>query len=612
MESETHPFAYSTPARHVLPETHFSELSRGGGSADVIRGLWGGQISRRLILLRALYDAAVHKPSLLGPLPSVDVAWQALERAQESNPDAVGMLIAHPQVGSWLAYALRRMRGGTHSNAPLYADFGQIHAFALAAAALAGQSMTTRVPLRDGRVMVPCFGMASFVDCDPWEAVDAGVTDGRIWLRHRDRVIEVPEAPGADADGWWALRKVTVGANPSLSVWLDDLDPMRDLADPVSPVRLSEVDFQRWADLLREAWPILSKGQPELAEALAVGVTSLVPLPIGDGWDTRSASTGDAFGAILCSPPPDAVTLAVSLAHEFMHIKLGGLMHLLPMIKHDTSPILYAPWRDDPRPLGGLTQGVYAFVGIAAFWRQHRHHVSGIEQKLANFEYCYARTQAHVGLANARSAEGLTPNGVAFLEGLAAEVDSWSEDSVPEEIAALARLVALGHQVGWRIRHCQPSDEDIKALVAVWDSRSADSIQIGPSTVLPDPKMHHWSQGHLGLARRRILSPDRCLEALSESWGAALTHADLALFSGDAGTAGKWFAEQITEDPERADAWTGLGLALDADRSQGAGHRAMTERPEVVQAVYRRVATDPDRRPSPMEVAAWIDAFVAP
>ncbi|WP_433731951.1 aKG-HExxH-type peptide beta-hydroxylase [Actinoplanes sp. CA-051413] len=29
----------------------------------------------------------------------------------------------------------------------------------------------------------------------------------------------------------------------------------------------------------------------------------------------------------------------------------------------------HAPWRDNPRPLGGLMHGVYAFFGFAGLWR---------------------------------------------------------------------------------------------------------------------------------------------------------------------------------------------------------------------------------------------------
>ena len=76
-----------------------------------------------------------------------------------------------------------------------------------------------------------------------------------------------------------------------------------------------------------------------------------------------------------------------------------------------TAPLLYAPWRDDPRPLGGLTQGAYAFFGIAAFWRSHRTKLSGSMAQLAMFEYVYAREQTREALGILGSAEILTPDG---------------------------------------------------------------------------------------------------------------------------------------------------------------------------------------------------------
>jgi HEXXH motif-containing protein len=211
----------------------------------------------------------------------------------------------HPQVGNWLAYALRRQLAGAQSSAPIHMDFGQFNTLALAAAATARRPFSTVVPLRDGRVMVPRLGMAHFSGCTAWDVAEAGTEAGRIWFRRGGKQIDVPAGDG-DADGWWSLRQVTVGEDPALTVWLDDLDPMRDLADPVAPARLSVAELARWTALLDEAWTILTRDHAELAAALAVGVTSLVPLPAGDGWDTRSASTGEAFGAIMCSPPPDA------------------------------------------------------------------------------------------------------------------------------------------------------------------------------------------------------------------------------------------------------------------------------------------------------------------
>jgi HEXXH motif-containing protein len=588
----------------LLPESAFDELATGGGSPAVIGRLWDGEWSRRLVLLLAFYEAAAD-PNAFGPLGfgslgKVTDAWQALERAQEAAPDAVAAILMHPQVGGWLAYSLRRHRGGTSSTAPLHIDFGQLNTLALVAAAAAGHPLTTRVPLRDGRVLLPRLGMAHFAGCPPWDVAEAGTEDGRIWFQHGDRRIDVPSTAGTDADGWWALRQLRVETDGvPLVVWLDDLDPIRDLADPVPPARLTEAGARRWAELVADAWAMLVIHHRPVAEALAAGVTSLVPLPAGGGWDTRSASSGDAFGAIMCSPPPDAVTLAVSLAHEFMHIKLGGLMHLVPLTDSPGEPVLYAPWRDDPRPLAGFLQGVYAFSGIAAFWRRQRL-VSA--EPIDDFEYAYARSQTIEALENAKRADGLTAYGRRFVELLSDEVTGWSGDVVDAEAARLARLVADGHRAGWRVRNRRPEPADVGALVAAWTAKSSEPVHIGPSAVLPDPEMRHWSQARLGLARRRIVAPDRYAEARGERWAGALSDADLALFAGDPLAAAKGLVDQVIEDPASADAWSGLVLALAATGPHPA-NSVLAERPEVVQAVYRAL---PGRDISPVELAAWV------
>jgi len=325
----------------------------------------------------------------------------------------------------------------------------------------------------------------------------------------------------------------------------------------------------------------------------------------------------------MCSPPPDGVTLAVSLAHEFAHIRLGGLMHLLPItIERAEDNCLYAPWRDDPRPLGGLIQGVYAFVSIAAFWRKHRHSVAGAERRLADFEYAFTRAQAGEGLAITRSAAGLTERGAEFLAILAEEVGSWLDDSPDDSLGGepvrLARLVASGHRIGWRLRHCRPSEEDVATVVSAWEQREQGErrdpgpLRIGYSITLPDPEMRHWSQGRLGLARRRLQAPQRSRDALNEPWGTTLTDADLELFAGDCEPAAKGFVQQITavtQADAMANAWAGLGLALGSDPADPAGV-ALCQRPELVQAVYRRVVEKGENHVSPLELARWIGSAV--
>ena len=53
----------------------------------------------------------------------------------------------------------------------------------------------------------------------------------------------------------------------------------------------------------------------------------------------------------------------MTLVHEFQHSKLSAMLDLVPLTDPDDHGRYFAPWRVDPRPLAGLLQGVYAFVG---------------------------------------------------------------------------------------------------------------------------------------------------------------------------------------------------------------------------------------------------------
>jgi uncharacterized protein len=73
------------------------------------------------------------------------------------------------------------------------------------------------------------------------------------------------------------------------------------------------------------------------------------------------------------SAPPDPIIGTVTLTHEIQHVKLGALLDLVTLTLPDDGRRYYAPWRDDPRPLGGLLHGVYAYLGVTEFWRRQRN-----------------------------------------------------------------------------------------------------------------------------------------------------------------------------------------------------------------------------------------------
>ncbi|GAA3300168.1 hypothetical protein GCM10020295_40210 [Streptomyces cinereospinus] len=108
--------------------------------------------------------------------------------------------------------------------------------------------------------------------------------------------------------------------------------------------------------------------------------------------------------------------------HEFQHIKLGALINLGPLTEPPPDPgppeeLFYAPWRDDPRPLEGLLQGIYAFFGVARFWRAHRRTADAAYVPLAHFEFALWRAQVWSVLTEAHGHRLLTPLGGTCWSG---------------------------------------------------------------------------------------------------------------------------------------------------------------------------------------------------
>src|SRR5689334_13303317 len=128
----------NTVVRHRLSTASFAVLARGDGTADITRDFRVTEESRRLLLVSTLLSEIAERPGVLGPLPPVDRALELLAEAQRTAPEAIRDLLMDPGVGSGCAYALRRLRGGAKSPAPLFVDLGVVHSVALAAAARAG------------------------------------------------------------------------------------------------------------------------------------------------------------------------------------------------------------------------------------------------------------------------------------------------------------------------------------------------------------------------------------------------------------------------------------------------------------------------------------------
>ncbi|MEU4236497.1 HEXXH motif domain-containing protein [Actinoplanes sp. NPDC026619] len=533
-------------------------------------------------------------PARLDPLPPVDDAWQALERAQSGDPQAFRSVVMDPQIGNWAAYVVRMHLAGTSQDPP-WVTFGQLHAVALVAASRAGRTWRTRVPLRDGHATLPGLGQARFDGARRWEFADAETAAGQIRIRRRNTTVTVPGDPRNDVPGWRGLRTLTAGHDPVLQVSMQDLDPFRNLADPIGPERLTDDEVAHWQSMLDQAWDLLCRDDSATARALAMTVSSLTPLARADHvdeYEIRSASSGEAFGAMVLSSPHDSVDLAATLVHEYQHIKLGCLMHLLPLHRGEGRSNLYAPWRDDPRPLGGLLQGVYAFRGIAAFYRNRARSARGMDRRAALYTYALTRGQTAEGLAVARASGDLTDLGEEFLDGLAATMRPWFDDEIPADIRRLAGLAAQAHRVTWLLRHRHPAPESVAAVRDAWtagapfDEIATRAASVQPTTVTPK-RSRIWSTP----LRQAVKAPPPA------------NTPETALIAGDAEGAKKGFLPRIESDPADMVAWAGLAMAYNEAGPAGSGY-ALASRPDLIAAVYRELRAG-GAAPGPDALAEW-------
>jgi HEXXH motif-containing protein len=433
-------------ARHRIPEKVFFALAAGGGGGSAIASLLAAQYSKRLLLLRGVRDTASSAGADQSEL--AEQAYRLLTEVQKRDPDAVDSAVRYPSVGVWAWQTLLALRG---DRAPDGAGPGGLAAVAAAAAIRARFPCTIRVPLSEGTVVLPSLGRALLPGSAGFATVRSGAAETEVvWGRHR---VLLPSNPFGDAPGWQGLRRLAASARGvRLDLLLDDHDPYRMPGAATTTSRLPAKEVERWRELLHRAWGLLLRYHWTTAEEVAAAITVLTPLQTPVRGQV-SATSRLAFGTVGLSAPDDVHALAVTLAHEVQHTKLCALADVTPLTHRYDGGLHYAPWRDDPRPIDGLLQGVYAHLGIAGFWRRQAHHECGDEAVRAHAEFARWREAAEVATHTLEQGEGLTSAGRLFVAEMARTLHAWSAEPVPPLASELAREAAERHRARWRSRH---------------------------------------------------------------------------------------------------------------------------------------------------------------
>lgn len=599
--------AYDELVPHHLSWNDFDAFARGRGGREPVRRLRAAERSRRLLLLRGIVDQAAKTPELSGPLPSPEIAWELLARIEDLAPAAVETILAHPYTGTWAGYTTRLCRQDVTGVSPFWVHLGHAHCLAAAAAVRAGADFEAELPIWRETVSLPTLGMVRLRTGEAFGVARVSSGKDGVVFRNRDTEVKLPADLSVETAGWQPIRRITsLHSERELSIRLDDLDPYRGLYEPIPPRRLTALEVESWRTVVDGAWHLLTTHLPGLAEALPAGLESLVPAP-AVAFRLPSASTGEAFGSAIVAYSSDPEQLAAALVHEFQHIRLGGIQHLATLTTDDPRERLYAPWRDDPRPIGGVLHGIYAFFGVAAFWRALAAAEPG--NALASFEFALWRDATWRTLRTVHRDESLTPTGRRFLDGVAAELAPWQEEPIATRPGVWAATATLDHHATWRLRHLRPDTGTVSALAEAWGKGDRwPKLGTLPEHRTPTPVPDGaWTDARTDLIRL-LLSRDA--NALAEHGPAVpdVTEADLALVTGDNDSALAGYRALLATDPDVPATIVGLGLALSA-RGTGPAARALLHRPELVRAVHRALRASSDSAPAMETVAGWIGRF---
>ncbi|MFD5649393.1 aKG-HExxH-type peptide beta-hydroxylase [Streptomyces sp. NPDC127039] len=573
----------------VLPDDVFDALAAGEGGRSAVLLLLRARRSRNLLLLRRALD---------GPCgAAAEAAADLLAGVERVDPEAARSVVDGPAFGTWAARTLRDCpahRGGGCAGRDLAA-------LAVLAAVRAAHPARITVPVREGRLALPGLGTVTGLG-EAREAlvvVEAAGPEGAPGTSAEGRRVRVltaagvrvlPRDPSRPGHGWQPVA-VLDARHRGLTLRL----PLETAAPELPALETASAGPAAWRELLRQAWELLVENHPRRAEELAAGLNGIVPLP-APARGVASATSRHAFGTVLTSWPADPERLALTLLHEFQHSKLSALSDLVTLYEPGGGPRLYAPWRPDPRPPGGLLQGIYAHLGDLAFWQDRSGSRHGPAQ--ADAAWRLAQTRAHVerGLTEAAAHVRLTALGTRFLDRLARTVRDGDGDGGRgggrdagggERLARAVARVQAGDEAVWRLRWAAADDAGTGRLAALWRSGrppgalpAADVRAATGAVAGPGPEFGRWAARQRGAERAR---PAR--EA----------------------------ADAVLAAPHRTQGWAELAAAAAEEGRPGAD--VLRTRTELVHALLLRLTaqrtapppgTDPPRTPDPLSLAAWL------
>jgi HEXXH motif-containing protein len=544
---------------HLLPDTAFRVLAEGTGNPATIRLLRDAQLSKHLMLLHAIAEAASSSGAPAEGPAAFRAGYALLADLQATGEGAEEWLLGLPHLGSWAHDCLIRLEQGSA------ADFAHFACLVAAAAVRSGLPFELDVPVRDGRVQLPGLGFVRITDECSWVRLCCDgdlVTVGAHWEASRQYLVP-DDGSGGSIPQWSGTPMIRAVADGlAWHVLLETEDRYLDRYTLPMAAGLSAEEVRHWRQCAQAAWEVLVRNHRWAAEPMPDVVSVIVPLTPQRDTDLVSATTPAAFGAIATSWPPDPVTMAETLVHESQHVKLCGVLDMVPLITSGSEKV-YAPWRQDPRPASGLLQGVYAHLGITRFWDAQRHAETDPDNILrAQAHFARWRAMIDPAAQTLLRTGCLTEAGVRFVGLLRAQGQQLEAEPIPGDAQEIAAQAVLDHWLTWQVRHVAIDKAGVASLAAAYRRGESAREQTRPRAWIEAETRKVDPTVRSRLLNMRYLAPARYRELRAEET-LALSEPDRLLVDGRATAAVQAYCDDIaaSADPQ-PDAWIGLALAL--------------------------------------------------
>jgi HEXXH motif-containing protein len=457
---------------HRLTPVELAAIARGDVTTGFIRRLRAAELSKHKLLLEAVRRTAVDALSR-DDEAVLAAALRTLGDVHARAPAVAEAVLVQPHVGGWAVDCLDRLANGGFGRE----DLGYLAALAAVAGIRANVRFDAAILVRKGRAGFPGLGVLALPGAHGWASVRSDASEVTVTCGRR--AVRLPADLAAQNDHWVPVQRVQVETDGLVLDAAIDCDDrfLHRFGARVRP--LAPSDHNGWRDQVRDGWSLLARYHPATARAIGTGPVTLVPLAEPVPGHSYSATSGWTFGAIAATRPVDGLSMAVTLVHEFHHLVLGAVEDVVSLAGQDSRTLCYAPWRDDPRPVGGLLQGVYAHLAMIQFWRRHRAAGPLEHRRRAENELARWRTVTFEAARTLVAAPDLTAAGRTVAKSMHELLASWQHEPLDAMAERRATAMSAAHRSRWRLTHLHPDGEMINALARAWLRGEPGSLMYG-------------------------------------------------------------------------------------------------------------------------------------